>query len=209
MHGDISRTTEPILGLFVLIWMHFSCSIKIGQWKFEFLKIFEKGEQFEPVVCTRNHQGRIQVWADFGPSPSFWQLNHANSACFEAISANFNPNFDTRPPLFTNPGPGPDPMESILESIVIVWKCYHIHRVRDFHHKHKLYFYFECKVLKDMILNFNHTFLFQKWSETSWALYSAIWPYQGKNWSQNQSDRVQFLWWQIFSYGKSWLTSPK
>ena len=60
-------------------------------------------------------------WADpgmgrFGPSPSFWQLNHANSACFEAISANFNPNFDTQPPLFANPGSGPvlKPLKFVL-----------------------------------------------------------------------------------------------
>ena len=49
-------------------------------------------------------KGRIQVWADRPHTPPpFWQLNYANSAYFRAISANF----DTRPPLFANPGSGP------------------------------------------------------------------------------------------------------
>ena len=43
-----------------------------------------------------------------GPGPHFWQLNHANSAYSGAISANFFPNFDTRPPLLANPGSGPE-----------------------------------------------------------------------------------------------------
>ena len=40
----ISRTTGPILGLFVLIWMHFSCWIQIWQWKCEILKFCKKFE---------------------------------------------------------------------------------------------------------------------------------------------------------------------
>ena len=45
-------------------------------------------------------QGQIQVWADPpGPSSPFWQLNHANSAYFGAISANFLPVL-TLGPLF-------------------------------------------------------------------------------------------------------------
>ena len=45
----ISRTTEAILGLFVLIWMHLSCWIQIWWWKFE---IFEKVRKFWSVICT-------------------------------------------------------------------------------------------------------------------------------------------------------------
>ena len=37
----ISRITGPILGLFVLIGMHFSCWIQIWQWKFEFWNFFK------------------------------------------------------------------------------------------------------------------------------------------------------------------------
>ena len=37
-----SRTTEQILGLFVLIWMYFSCWIQIWQWKFKFWIFFDK-----------------------------------------------------------------------------------------------------------------------------------------------------------------------
>ena len=45
--------------------------------------------------------GRIQVWADLAhsPPPPLWQLNHANSAYFGAISANF-PSISTLGPLF-------------------------------------------------------------------------------------------------------------
>ena len=46
--------------------------------------------------------GRIRVWADL-PPPPLWQLNHANSAYFGAISANF----DTRSTLFANAGSSP------------------------------------------------------------------------------------------------------
>ena len=52
-------------------------------------------------------QGRIQVWADSAPASPFWQLNHANSACFGSISANFCPILTIGPPLFANPGSGP------------------------------------------------------------------------------------------------------
>ena len=45
--GVISRTTEPILGLFVLIWMHFSCLIQIWQLKFLIFKNFEKVWKFD------------------------------------------------------------------------------------------------------------------------------------------------------------------
>ena len=49
--------------------------------------------------------GRIKVWADSAPGPPFWQLNHANSAYFGAISANF-PSISTVGPLFLQiPGP--------------------------------------------------------------------------------------------------------
>ena len=65
------------------------------------------------VIMLDNGLGWFSPGADpgmgrSGPGSSFWQLNHANSACFEAISANFIPNFDTRPPLFANPGSDPD-----------------------------------------------------------------------------------------------------
>ena len=36
-----SRTTELILGMFVLIWMHISCWIQIWQWKFTILNFVE------------------------------------------------------------------------------------------------------------------------------------------------------------------------
>ena len=39
---SISRLTAPILGLFVLIWMHFSRWIRTWQWQFEISKISEK-----------------------------------------------------------------------------------------------------------------------------------------------------------------------
>ena len=49
---NISWTTAPILGLFILIWMHFSCWIQIWQWKFEFWKFLEKNWKKCTVVCT-------------------------------------------------------------------------------------------------------------------------------------------------------------
>ena len=42
--GPCSRTTGPILGLFVLIWMHFSYWIQIWQYRFDILKFFEKAK---------------------------------------------------------------------------------------------------------------------------------------------------------------------
>ena len=49
-----------------------------------------------------------------GPAP-FWQLNCANSVYFGAISANF----DSRPPLFVNPGS--DPGLSTKARDLFVW----------------------------------------------------------------------------------------
>ena len=50
----ISRTTEPNIGLFAPILMHFSCWIQIWQWKFELRQILKKLENFWSVVCTRH-----------------------------------------------------------------------------------------------------------------------------------------------------------
>ena len=44
--GAIARTTTPVLGLFVLILMHFSCQISIWQWKFKFQNNSEKLDNF-------------------------------------------------------------------------------------------------------------------------------------------------------------------
>ena len=43
----VSRTSEPILGLFVLIWMYFLCWIQIWQWKFEFWEFLQKIDIFD------------------------------------------------------------------------------------------------------------------------------------------------------------------
>ena len=48
----IVRNTEPILGLFVVIWMHFSCWIQIWQWKSEFW-IFWNFFNFLFFFCTQ------------------------------------------------------------------------------------------------------------------------------------------------------------
>ena len=55
IYEAISRTTAPILGLFVLIWMHFSCWSEKRQWKFEFWSFLgKKFEKFELTsVCSR------------------------------------------------------------------------------------------------------------------------------------------------------------
>ena len=64
-----------------------SCSSVLSLVNFEFKYLMNT------LICTL--QGRIQVWADPDPPPSplppFVQLNHANSAYFGAISANFPP----------------------------------------------------------------------------------------------------------------------
>ena len=66
-------------------------------------------------------QGRIQVWTDPAPAPSFWQVNHSNSAYFGAISANF----DTRPPLFANPGSSPG-YTLFMWIHIPVWRVLHV-----------------------------------------------------------------------------------
>ena len=55
--GAISRTAEPTLGLFVLIWIHFSCWIQIWQWKCKF-KIFEMVWKFLHVLCSQHLHGK-------------------------------------------------------------------------------------------------------------------------------------------------------
>ena len=51
----ISRTTEPILGLFILIWRHFSCWVQIWQWKFELWKFLKSC--YLSSVCTQHPRG--------------------------------------------------------------------------------------------------------------------------------------------------------
>ena len=64
----ISRTIGPILGFFVLIWMHFSCCIPISWWKFESWK-FCKNHKLVPVGCALRH------------GESCASINHRNVSC--------------------------------------------------------------------------------------------------------------------------------
>ena len=60
----ISRTTWPILGMFVLIWVHFSCWIQIWPWKFEFHK-FSTTKKFENVDLSsvlNPRMKRVKKW---------------------------------------------------------------------------------------------------------------------------------------------------
>ena len=50
--GTIARITEPILGLFVLIWMHHFILTLAWEWTIWTLKFFEKVCQFQHVFCT-------------------------------------------------------------------------------------------------------------------------------------------------------------
>ena len=56
----VSRTTAPILSLFVLIWTHFLCLIQIWKWKFDFSKIFEKLGKFWSASCTQHLHGDVK-----------------------------------------------------------------------------------------------------------------------------------------------------
>ena len=61
IQGAISSTTAPILGLFVLLLMYFSCWIQIWQWKFEFPKILEKFENFGLSFALNIRAERVKV----------------------------------------------------------------------------------------------------------------------------------------------------
>ena len=50
----ISRTTSPMLGLFVCILIHFSCWLQVTNENLNFKKILKKVWKFWPVVCTRH-----------------------------------------------------------------------------------------------------------------------------------------------------------
>ena len=54
----ISRTAAPILGLFVLISMHFSCWIQIWQWKFEFWNFLKN--MLENFHLPSAHDTRVE-----------------------------------------------------------------------------------------------------------------------------------------------------
>ena len=58
----ISKTTGPVLGLFVLIWKHFLCWIQIWQWKIWIFKFWWKSE----ILACRLH------------STSTWRLERFN-----------------------------------------------------------------------------------------------------------------------------------
>ena len=62
-HRAISRTTEPILGLFVLIWKHISCWIQIWRWAFKMISITKDFNNFEKntrhLISTFSWRGLI------------------------------------------------------------------------------------------------------------------------------------------------------
>ena len=61
---------EPILGLFVLIWMHFSWWIQIRQWKFVFWFFLKKFDKFDlssavdpsSTINTRAERVKVTWW---------------------------------------------------------------------------------------------------------------------------------------------------
>ena len=64
------------------------------------------------------------------PPPPIWQLNHANSAYFGAISANYPPILTLSPLFFSNPGSGPERLQRTQTSNLGVYACslfMHVH----------------------------------------------------------------------------------
>ena len=78
------RTIGPILGLFVPIWMHFSCWIQIWQWKFEiWQKIWKRVTNLAchllltPVWRERE---RVKIHRKHEERWSYSNLNHSDEA---------------------------------------------------------------------------------------------------------------------------------
>ena len=73
IQGAISITSEPILGLFVLIGMHLSCWIQIWQWKFEFWKFSKKVSKILTCRLLLTSEWRVlnlhctHLWNHFPP----------------------------------------------------------------------------------------------------------------------------------------------
>ena len=55
-----SWTTGPILGLFVLIWVQFSCRILIREWKFEFWIFWKKFDTFSMASALNTYMMRVK-----------------------------------------------------------------------------------------------------------------------------------------------------
>ena len=54
-------TSEPILGLFVLGWIHFSCWVQIWQWEFDFPKLWKKIDNFGLPSVLDAGMGKVKV----------------------------------------------------------------------------------------------------------------------------------------------------
>ena len=68
------------------------------------------------IKCMHHLQGRIQVWADLARAPLLTTKSCKFSLFWGHISQ-ISLNFDTRPPLFANPGSGPDLIWVISSSL--------------------------------------------------------------------------------------------
>ena len=66
---------EPILGLFVLTWMHFSCWIQIFQEKFTYLDFFCKFDNKIGSLSARNPRGEGKEWREHAFSGKKLRIN--------------------------------------------------------------------------------------------------------------------------------------